>query len=385
MKPILFHLQHLFGSGHIQRIRILAEALARKGYPVILISGGREHPTLSDPSIQIFTLSGITAGTSLGEIVDLDGNPVSDSLWKQRSYLVRQIVLEFEPAIIITEGFPFARRRFSGEILAMLETARTITQPPTIICSVRDIIQPIERTDQQDQVICMLNKYYDEVLVHGERSFVSLEASFGRLSEIEIPVSHTGYLDTGVTDFQPAARNPQLIVVSAGGGIAGQAIYETAIQAASTPHGAIWKWHILIGNAIDEDTFFRWQQNAPDHVTVERNRADFRQLLASCGVSVSQIGYNTAIDMVETGTRGIVIPFESDGEKEQMTRARALMQFDHVKVLSESDLSAEVLTNVISIVMSENKGPVSPFRANGIEYFLSKIASIYPICTNSTE
>ncbi|MYB35388.1 MAG: hypothetical protein F4X92_09790, partial [Gammaproteobacteria bacterium] len=307
------------------------------------------------------------------------GNPVNDSLWEQRSSLARQIVLEFEPAVIITEGFPFARRRFSREILEMLETARTIPRPSTVLCSVRDIIQPIERPDRQNQAICLLNKYYDEVLVHGDLSFISLEASFGRLSEIEIPINHTGYLDAGSQDFQPAIKNPQLVVVSAGGGIAGQVIYETAMQAASTPHGAVWKWHILIGDAIAEDAFFRWQQNSPDHVIVERNRDDFRQLLASCAVSVSQAGYNTAIDLVCTGARGIVIPYESDGEREQMIRARALRQFDRVKVLNESAFSAETLTIAISQVMGENKEPVSPFRADGIERFLSKIDSIYPM------
>ncbi|MCY4147974.1 MAG: glycosyltransferase [Gammaproteobacteria bacterium] len=380
MKPVLFHLQHLFGSGHIQRIRGLAETLAKSGYPVALMSGGREHPALSDPSIRLFKLPGITAGAGLGEIVDLDGNPVSDSLWEQRSSLVRKILLELEPAVIITEGFPFARRRFSGEMLEMLDAARTtLLEPPIVLCSVRDIIQPIERTDRQTQVIRMLNKYYDEVVVHGERSFVSLETSFGRLSEIEIPISHTGYLDAGSMDFQTTVKNPQLVVVSAGGGIAGQAIYEAAIEAASTTRGTVWKWHILIGGAVDEDALLRWQKNSPDHVTVERNRDDFRQLLASCAVSVSQIGYNTMIDLVQTGTRGVVIPYEADEEKEQTMRANALMQFDHVKVLRESDLSAETLMNAITQGISENKAPVSPFRADGAERFLSKIDSIYPM------
>ncbi len=380
MKPVLFHLQHLFGSGHIQRIRLLAESLFKKGYPVVLISGGRNHPELVGPSIRLFQLPGITAGSGLGELVDLDGNAVNEALWKQRSSLVREIVLEVEPAVIITEGYPFARRRFSCEMLELLNTARTtLSEPAIALCSVRDIIQPIERTDRQAGIIEILNKHYDSVLVHGQESFVPLETSFPRLSEIRVPIEYTGYLDTGSPAFQAAARDPELIVVSAGGGIAGRAIYERAIQAASSSCGAVWKWHVLIGDAVDDDTYFYWRQNSPDHVIVERNRDDFRQLLCSCAVSVSQIGYNTAVDLVQTGTRGIVIPFETDGEKEQMTRAEALMQFDHVNMITESDLSVETLINAISQVTSENKEPVSPFRADGIERFLGKIDSIYPL------
>ncbi len=384
MKPILFHLQHLFGSGHIQRIRVLAEALAKKDYAVALISGGLKHPALSEPCIRVYELPVITAGKHLGEIVDLHGNRVNEDLWEQRSSLVGQIVLEIEPAMIITEGFPFARRRFSDEILRMFDTAKKELKQQTInICSVRDIIQPIQHPDRQNQVIDTLNQYYDHILVHGEPSFVPLQSSFSRLGEIHKPITYTGYLSSATMLHHHETRKPGQVLVSAGGGIAGSVIYETAIQAASTLHGANWSWHILIGNSVSERDFVHWCGCAPKNVVVERNRADFRQLLASCEVSVSQIGYNTAVDLVETGTRGIVIPYEADGEQEQIIRAKALMQFDHVKVVRESDLNPETLTSAISIIMRESKEPVSPFEADGIEHFLNMVNSIYPISAES--
>jgi len=380
LKPILFHLQHLFGSGHVQRVRVLSEVLARKGYPVALISGGLEHPVLTESSIRLFQLPGIKADNDLGKLVDLDGNCVNDDLWEQRSLLIRQIVLEVKPAMIITEGFPFARRRFSREILEMFDTARTELKLPTMnLCSVRDIVQPIQCPDRQNQVIKTLNEYYDHILVHGEPSFVPLQLSFPRLDKISKPITYTGYLNTAIRSHRPVNRTSGQVLVSAGGGIVGQAIYKTAIQAASSFQGADWKWHILIGNSVSDSDFIGWRQIAPNNLILERNRADFRQLLASCEVSVSQIGYNTAVDLVETGTQGIVIPYEADGEKEQMMRAKALIEYNHVKVLKESELSEVTLINAISEVMSQSKKLFAPFRSDGIERFLDIIDSIYPI------
>lgn len=379
MKPILFHLQHLFGSGHIQRIRTLAEALADQGYPVALISGGREHPEIENQSIKLFQLPGITAGSSLSELVDAEGEPVDDALWELRSCLAKQIVLDLEPAAVIIEGFPFARRRFGNEILEIIDAAKqALAQPSLVLCSVRDIIQPIAQTDRQDQVIAILNERYDRVLVHGEEQFVPLEASFERLREIQIPVTYTGYLDTGRPAHPSSARDPELVIVSAGGGIAGQAIYETAIQAASTSRGAGWRWHILIGDSVSETHFADWRESAPGNVIAQRNRADFRQLLAACGVSVSQIGYNTAVDLVQSGTKGIVIPFEDGGEQEQKIRAQALSQCGHVRVLSASALDAQALVDSIARAMEEDTKPIAPFRADGTERFLREIASVCP-------
>lgn len=362
----------------MQRVRVLAEAAAAQNFPVAVISGGREHPTFANPSIKLFQLPIITAGSRINDLVDFAGSPVDDSLWKQRSFLIKQIVLEFHPAIVITEGFPFARRRFAQEIHHLIDIVKTSQNNPSIVCSVRDIIQPIERNDRQNQVIATLNEHYDHIFVHGEERFVPLQDSFGRLNEIHTPLSYTGYLDTAAIAHKSLPRTAGWILVSAGGGVAGQAIYETAMQAALTAGRAAWNWHILIGHAVNERSFQRWRQRASHNVTVERNRRDFRQLLASCQISISQIGYNTAVDLVQTGTKGVVVPYDADGEKEQMMRARALEQFNHVKVLEASDLNAKTLVDRISCMMHEELEPVSPFQASGKQRFLQQLNSLYP-------
>ncbi|MXZ80818.1 MAG: hypothetical protein F4Z15_05510 [Gammaproteobacteria bacterium] len=375
MKPILVHVQHLFGSGHVRRICALADALADHGFRVVLVSGGLAHPEPSRPSISLVELPSVGAGNGLGDLVDTQGNPVDESLWRQRADLVRKTVLETGPGLIITEGYPFARRRFARELTALIRTAKQdLATPATVACSVRDIIQPKSRTDREDEIVRILNEQYDYIFIHGEADFVPLDVSFPKMGNIRSRIVYTGYVDAGPPIKRPAEKCPGDILVSAGGGIAGRRIYETSIRAASlSPDGSGWTWRILVGNAIGETDFSTWRRMAPENATVERNRPDFRQLLAECGVSVSQIGYNTAVDLVLSGTRGIVIPYEADGEKEQMIRASSLERLNHVRVLREADLDTETLTDAVARLMKSKAEPVPPFSPDGTERFLREV------------
>ena len=55
---------------------------------------------------------------------------------------------------------------------------------------------------------------------------------------------------------------------------------------------------------------------------IERNRKDFRQLLSQSTLSVSQVGYNTALDILASGVKAVLVPFRSDTQREQTIRGR---------------------------------------------------------------
>ena len=75
---------------------------------------------------------------------------------------------------------------------------------------------------------------------------------------------------------------------------------------------------------MPEPAFADLQRAAPENATVERARPDFRRLLARAAVSVSQAGYNTVVDLLRTGVRAVLVPFEAGRETEQRLRAECL-------------------------------------------------------------
>ena len=85
----------------------------------------------------------------------------------------------------------------------------------------------------------------------------------------------------------------------------------------------------------------------PANALVEPNRVDFRSILSRARVSISQAGYNTVTDLLATGVRAVLVPFSSEGEREQAIRARVLADAGAARVIDENHLSSEALLDSI--------------------------------------
>ena len=77
-----------------------------------------------------------------------------------------------------------------------------------------------------------------------------------------------------------------------------------------------------MGHNLPGEAFEALRARAPRGVILERNRKDFRQLLSQSTLSVSQVGYNTALDILASGVKAVLVPFRSDTQREQAIRGR---------------------------------------------------------------
>ncbi|HUY14913.1 MAG TPA: hypothetical protein VMX16_14965 [Terriglobia bacterium] len=96
--------------------------------------------------------------------------------------------------------FPFGRKRFSFELLPLLQSARSCQPAALVVSSVRDVL--VKKPDQakhEDRVCRLVNDYYDLVLVHGDERLFGLEETFSRVPDLRCEIRYTGYVS-------PAAR-----------------------------------------------------------------------------------------------------------------------------------------------------------------------------------
>ena len=63
-------------------------------------------------------------------------------------------------------------------------------------------------------------------------------------------------------------------------------------------------------------------------------------------------GYNTAIDLLQTQTPGVLIPFDEGGETEQTLRAQSLAKRHDYQLLLSKELAAKPLINTIDALNS---------------------------------
>lgn len=341
---VLIAVTHLLGAGHLTRAAALARAFADAGHEAILLSGGVPAPMVRLDGVRLVQLPPLRiAGTDFSTLLRPDGLRADAAILAGRRDLVTETLETVAPDVVITELFPFGRRALAAEFLALVQAARARRPRPLVLASLRDILVASPKPERIAEAKARAATLYDAILVHGDPTLVPLEASWPFDAIIAAKLRYTGYVDEG-TRVPPAALRSG-VLVAAGSGPAGVTLLRAAAEAARLRPDLGWR--ILAGHGVAESTLADLGSGLPDGV-LGRARNDYRTLLAGSAVSVSQCGYNTATDLLATGTPAVLVPFEAGVETEQRLRAERLAARGLARVLPEADLTAASLLRAVA-------------------------------------
>ena len=313
---VMFYVQHLLGIGHIMRAASIIRGMRRRGLAVTVVSGGEPVPVLDVGDADFVQLpSARVTDRSFKVLIDESGQAVDDAWRDRRRDKLLEVLARVRPRVLIFELFPFGRRQFRFEILPLIEAARAMDPRPKIVSSVRDILVIKDKPGRNDEMIELAEAYFDVILVHGDPDFVTLDVTFPHARRLEGMLRYTGY----VVDEDRLARasgeaGAGEVIVSAGGGGVGFSLLQAAIDARPGTSLRDATWRLLAGFNLPEDRFRALQRNLPPGMIAERARADFFTLLSNCRASISQGGYNTVMEVLATGARGIAVPYAGGQE-----------------------------------------------------------------------
>ncbi len=89
-------------------------------------------------------------------------------------------------------------------------------------------------------------------------------------------------------------------------------------------------------------------------LNLRRAVPDLGAELRAARASVSQCGYNTALEVLQARVPALVVPYSGPGEDEQSRRARRLAELGLVRVLDpSSELDGRVLADAIADVLGD--------------------------------
>jgi predicted glycosyltransferase len=349
---VLFYVQHLLGIGHLRRALRLVETLADGGFRVTLVSGGESLPGGTAPTAEIVQLPPIRMrGTNFRDLVDAADRPIDDALRAARRRMLVDAFARASPDAVVFEAFPFGRRAFRFEIEPLIAAARSRHPAALVVCSLRDIVVAPEELRRRQEIIARVRADFDAVLVHGDPSFIPLEASFPEASQIADRLIYTGYVGAETAplgdDRETDGVDRGEVLVSAGGGAVGGALLATALEARRQGCLADRRWRLLAGPNLPPTEFAALAKELPERVVLERYRLDFTDLLHRCCVSVSQAGYNTILDILAARAAAVVVPFAAGRETEQRLRAERFAARGVIQMVEEGDLSAPRLAAAI--------------------------------------
>jgi predicted glycosyltransferase len=338
---LLIVVTHLLGSGHLSRALTLGRAFVAAGHHVSVASGGIPVPQLDHSGIELIQLPALRSdGVNFTRLLDDTGNVASQSYLNTRQNLLKQTLERVRPDVLITELFPFGRRSLKQEFQLLLEHAKDI-ETPLVLGSIRDILAPPSKPAKADYADEIITRFYDGVLVHSDPALTPLSLSWPVSTSLAPFLHYTGFVAPARPLPHPENAGKGEIIISAGGGDVGAKLFKVAMQAAARDPNRIWR--ILVGGAQAKSQIEELGRTAPQNIRIEPARPDFRQMLNHCDLSVSMCGYNTALDVLQTGVPAIFIPFDAGGEVEQSLRANALSKQPNITVIKDADLRPETL------------------------------------------
>ncbi|GHE48606.1 hypothetical protein GCM10019059_04330 [Camelimonas fluminis] len=360
---------HLLGVGHLTRAASLARALAARGHVAQIISGGQPATLLRIDGVELIQLPPLhVVGTAFSNLREEGGAPLRPETARRRIAIASKALEQLQPHVLVTELFPFGRRALGAEFQAILDAAQGLARPPLVLASVRDILARPAKQAKIDAAHALLRARYDGVLVHSDPAVVPLEASWPIADDLKPSLHYTGYVDDNRPAAPPPATAPTRagIVVSGGGSAAALPLLHAALAAAtSDPERRVWR--LLVGHKVAEAAMTSLRHAAPANAIIERARPDFRDLLRRCAASVSQCGYNTALDILATGAPAVVVPFAEGGETEQAQRAALFAARGLVQNIALEEVTATTLLAAVSAAQASGGTSDHGVAVNGAD------------------
>jgi predicted glycosyltransferase len=324
MTRVLIHVQHLLGTGHLQRAALVARALIAEGAAVTLITGGMPPPGFALPGGRVVQLPPLKAtDASFRTLVGPDGQPLDEAMKAERRRLVLAGFADSRPDVVVTETYPFGRRALRFELEPLIEAIRSARPRPVLAASIRDILVAKPDPARRQAMIDRFLADYDRLLVHADPRLIRLEGSLPEADQLAARIAYTGFVAPAAAMAAPDTPAGE-VVVSAGGGVVGGALLRVALAARPLTRYARTPWRLITGRNLPEAEFAALAARADDGIVIERFRSDLPALFTRAALSISQAGYNTAIELLQARIPMVLVPFAEAAETEQTLRARLL-------------------------------------------------------------
>jgi predicted glycosyltransferase len=356
MKKLMFYCQHILGMGHLIRSMEIVRGLTTE-FEVCFINGGEVIEDFqAPPSVQVVNLPAIKTDTEFRELQVVNLNLSLEEAQALRQQQLLSTLHTFQPDILVIELFPFGRRRFSFELIPLIEAAKA--QNTKIVSSLRDIVVTKQNQARHEaKIVRLINQYFDQVLIHGDPSLHPLEESFSRINDLNCDVRYTGYVvqQPEHTPLTPAdqltlSQADPMILVSVGGGRFGHELLDCVVKTAAIlklqlPH----HFHVFTGPFMPADKFEALQTavcNQPN-LHIRRYTPNLLAYMNKADLSISMSGYNTTMNILTTGVRAMMLPFTGNDDQEQTLRVQRLSQLGIAHQISPEELRPDRFATAI--------------------------------------
>jgi predicted glycosyltransferase len=381
MKRLMFYCQHILGMGHLVRSMEIVRGLTQD-FQVCFINGGEIIQGFEIPAdVEVVNLPAIKTDSEFRTLQAVDSDLDLAVVEAIRRDQLLQVYQQFQPDVLMIELFPFGRRKFSFELIPLLDAIQADGRKTKVVSSLRDIVVTKQNREKHEQKVCtLMNQYFDLLLIHGDPKFQPIEETFSRINDLQCPVYYTGY----VVQPQPVESailpiQEPLILATIGGGRFGHELLDAVVAAAPTlemliPH----QIQVFTGPFYPEEKLQVLQDKAKDYrnLRVDRYTPNLLHYMKRADLSISMSGYNTTLNVLTTGIKAMLMAFTGNDDQEQRMRSEKLAAMDLVTTIQPEDLAVDRFVTLIQSCLQKPQQTVR-FDFDGVAKTASLVRSMF--------
>ncbi|MFN0090308.1 MAG: glycosyltransferase family protein [Acidimicrobiales bacterium] len=317
-----------FGLGHVRRNSLIAAAILvhEPDAEIVLVTGVAVRPSwLGAGNVRVVHVPSM--------LKDQDGAYRHEALpfevaVGRRARMFHRTVEEFRPDVVVVDRHPYG---IAGELRRGLDLAHR--QGAAVVLGLRDVLD--EPSNVRDELAgegwAGVADAFDALLVYGDQVLCDHEVEYG----VPLIPIYCGWV---VERPAPTTRDERLLVVTAGGGGDGEAVFRLGLGLA----------HVLLDHRVmlvAGPYATRYDASADGdfdgRLTVVRDVPGCVELFARAGAVVQMAGYNSTAESLAAGVRPVLVPRRSP-RREQAIRASRLASMGLADVVDEHAPADEV-------------------------------------------
>jgi predicted glycosyltransferase len=262
-----------------------------------------------------------------------------------RTDIIKQVVLSFDPDVVIVDKEPIGLR---GELVPALDILRR--RGARIVLGLRDVLdEPVKLHEEwrQSGALDALGQIYDDIFVYGLESIYQPLAGLPNPHLFDHKIRYTGYLKRAVPSPMPPTRFPRItkgpfILVTPGGGGDGAGVIDWVISAYEADPTIELPSLIVFGPFMSRERRKGFAERIARIPKLEslgfEPRLELLMNRAHCVVAMG--GYNTFCEVLSFDKPALIVP-RVKPRLEQAIRAERADQLKLIDVLHDPQESGE--------------------------------------------
>lgn len=374
---VMFYCHDTYGLGHLRRTLMLSKWLRdhSRDMSQLIVTGS--------PVAHVFPLPGGADYVKLPSVVKTGADqyvgrtlatPIDD-IRDMRGEMLVSAARHFQPDVLIVDHAPAGLK---GEAVPALCYLKEHSPRTRLIVGLRDVADEpsrVRRAWSKDGTYHLLDDVYDAILVYGHPEIYDVAAEYGLSPRAAAKTRYVGYLRR-----EPGARSREevraelpmktdrLVVVTAGGGGDGAALFRAALTAMSDQPRAIPFDCLIVGGpliSVAEREELQDLAGPAGGVHFLDFTDDMASFLGAADAVIAMGGYNTVCEILSAGVPSLIVP-RVHPRQEQLIRAEALAGRDLLRMLHPDALSPERLMVGVQGLLANPPVPPEPLPMDGL-------------------